>query len=133
MPNDTRHTLARIPLRWMIRECFQANTGIIFDAHALKHEIGLDMGESGPTPKAPELPPHTAQQLAKREAVGVFGWVRDTVTTTYRRWWSGPSYKIHEGRTSKGEAQEELNDAVSLNDDQLDKWYWKAMQNMPCM
>ena len=28
--NGTRHTLARIPLRWMIRQCFLANTGIQF-------------------------------------------------------------------------------------------------------
>ena len=29
-------SLARIPLRWMIRECFRANTGIIFDACMLQ-------------------------------------------------------------------------------------------------
>lgn len=26
VPNDTPHSLARIPLRWMIRECFLAKT-----------------------------------------------------------------------------------------------------------
>ncbi|KAJ7080747.1 hypothetical protein B0H15DRAFT_996815, partial [Mycena belliarum] len=41
VPNDTRHSLARIPLRWMIRECFKADTGIIFDAQRLR-ELGLD-------------------------------------------------------------------------------------------
>ncbi|KAJ6585672.1 hypothetical protein B0H19DRAFT_1110417 [Mycena capillaripes] len=39
--NDTRNSLARIPLRWMIRETFKANTGIMFDAQRLQ-ELGLD-------------------------------------------------------------------------------------------
>ncbi|KAI9511887.1 hypothetical protein F5148DRAFT_1167136 [Russula earlei] len=30
VPNGTRNSLARIPLRWMIRQCFLANTGIQF-------------------------------------------------------------------------------------------------------
>ena len=52
MPNDPDHSLARIPLRWMIRECFKAKTGIIFDAHMLKYETGLSIG-SGPAFEAP--------------------------------------------------------------------------------
>ncbi|KAF8169605.1 hypothetical protein K438DRAFT_1909489 [Mycena galopus ATCC 62051] len=40
--NETPHSLARIPLRWMIRECFKANTGIIFEAQRLQ-EFGLDL------------------------------------------------------------------------------------------
>ncbi|KJA17577.1 hypothetical protein HYPSUDRAFT_206046 [Hypholoma sublateritium FD-334 SS-4] len=39
--NDTAHALARIPLRWMVRECFKANTGIMFDTDGLRG-IGLD-------------------------------------------------------------------------------------------
>ncbi|KAI0368947.1 hypothetical protein BV20DRAFT_947314 [Pilatotrama ljubarskyi] len=39
--NDVPHTLARIPLRWMIRECFKTNTGIRFHAELLKR-IGLN-------------------------------------------------------------------------------------------
>lgn len=41
VPNETPHTLARIPLRWMVRQCFLSNTGIRFHASALK-KIGLD-------------------------------------------------------------------------------------------
>ncbi|KAI1797994.1 hypothetical protein LXA43DRAFT_1176453 [Ganoderma leucocontextum] len=40
-PNRTPHHLGRIPLRWMVRECFWANTGIQFDAEQLR-DIGLD-------------------------------------------------------------------------------------------
>jgi len=39
--NKTRHSLARIALRWMVRECFKTNTGIMFKSDALR-EIGLD-------------------------------------------------------------------------------------------
>lgn len=34
--NWKQHSLARIPLRWMIRECFKMKTGIQFDAELLK-------------------------------------------------------------------------------------------------
>ena len=40
--NGTPHSLARIPLRWMIRECFRMETGIIFDGRLLYEELGLD-------------------------------------------------------------------------------------------
>lgn len=40
--NEVRHKLAQIPLRWMIRQCFLCNTGIIFDTHRLAME-GLDV------------------------------------------------------------------------------------------
>lgn len=39
--DGTPHALARIPLRWMIRECFKCNTGIRFHAELLKR-TGLD-------------------------------------------------------------------------------------------
>ncbi|KAH7913511.1 hypothetical protein BJ138DRAFT_1002147 [Hygrophoropsis aurantiaca] len=41
VPNGTRHSLARIPLRWMIRQCFMANTGILF-YHDMFERIGMD-------------------------------------------------------------------------------------------
>ena len=41
--NRTLYNLARIPLRWMIRECFKCNTGIIFNSEYLKNEIGLSL------------------------------------------------------------------------------------------
>ncbi|KAJ7863347.1 hypothetical protein B0H14DRAFT_2280318, partial [Mycena olivaceomarginata] len=55
--NDTRYSLARIPLWWMIRECFKADTGIIFDAQRLQ-ELGLDPATLHPfvMPHPPSLP-----------------------------------------------------------------------------
>ncbi|KAM5539952.1 hypothetical protein V8D89_006455 [Ganoderma adspersum] len=64
-----KYSLARIPLRWMIREVFRTNTGIRFHAELLK-DIGLDPAslwphakpacEFGPgLPHAPQIPPLT--------------------------------------------------------------------------
>ncbi|GJJ14135.1 hypothetical protein Clacol_008393 [Clathrus columnatus] len=49
--NDSRHNLARIPLRWMIRQCFLTNSGVRFHSELLK-TIGLD-----PTSLYPEVKP----------------------------------------------------------------------------
>jgi hypothetical protein len=39
--NEVRNNLARISLRWMIRECFKLQTGILFHRDAFKI-VGLD-------------------------------------------------------------------------------------------
>ena len=39
--NNTRNSLARIPLRWMIRECFKTEVGILFNREMFK-QIGMD-------------------------------------------------------------------------------------------
>lgn len=54
MANSVRHNLARIPLRWMIRQCFLTNTGIRFHADLLR-TVGLDPGSLYPIVK--ERPP----------------------------------------------------------------------------
>ena len=64
--NDCRHMLSRIPLRWMIRQCFECNTGILFDTASLA-EQGLDIRSLWPTyqPQAyPSLgpPPSLVEQ-----------------------------------------------------------------------
>ncbi|THU78820.1 hypothetical protein K435DRAFT_811222, partial [Dendrothele bispora CBS 962.96] len=52
--DQSKDDLANISLRWMIRECFKANTGIIFDSEELK-AFGLD-----PTGLYPEVKPRPA-------------------------------------------------------------------------
>ncbi|KAI6161304.1 hypothetical protein EDD17DRAFT_1759355 [Pisolithus thermaeus] len=51
--NGTRNSLARIPLRWMIREIFKANVGILF-YRSMFEQIGMDpstlLSASGPRP-----------------------------------------------------------------------------------
>ncbi|KAI0673866.1 hypothetical protein C8Q78DRAFT_1076827 [Trametes maxima] len=51
VPDETTHALSRIPLRWMIRECFRTRTGIRFHGELLK-EIGLDPASVWPVPPA---------------------------------------------------------------------------------
>lgn len=45
--NTERYSLARIPLRWMIRECFRCKTGIIFNGDALHRELGISLTKDG--------------------------------------------------------------------------------------
>ncbi|CAG8979226.1 hypothetical protein HYALB_00011283 [Hymenoscyphus albidus] len=53
--NEERHMLSRIPLRWMIRQCFECNTGIIFCTAALA-EAGIDVPDVWPIYKKPSKP-----------------------------------------------------------------------------
>ncbi|EPQ62323.1 BgtA-20863 [Blumeria graminis f. sp. tritici] len=53
--NWERHVLARIPLRWMIRQCFECNTGILFKTSSLA-ETGIDIHSVWPVYKAQERP-----------------------------------------------------------------------------
>lgn len=53
--NDCRHMLSRIPLRWMIRQCFECNTGILFDTARLA-EYGMDVHTLWPVYKPPSKP-----------------------------------------------------------------------------
>jgi hypothetical protein len=109
--NATRHALARISLRWMIRECFKTNTGIMFDADKL-HELGFDPGSLFPVvvKRPPPLP--------------VDG-------RTIRR-------KVDDREASPGttdiisEEHEELEDLLSPIYDQLTiKKYWWLLEILP--
>jgi hypothetical protein len=59
--NDTPHALSRISLRWMIRQCFATDTGIMFHGDHLKM-IGLDPASLFPVVK-PRPPPVTLEKL----------------------------------------------------------------------
>ncbi|KAF9644019.1 hypothetical protein BDM02DRAFT_3122619 [Thelephora ganbajun] len=141
VPNGERHSLARIPLRWMIRECFKVNTGIIFDTHMLKHEVGLDIDS---ILEAPQPLPSATLHLARHKPEGSF--LRDIqVATTpalgspVRRIWDMLSRAVFSQDTrpleefaSKGESQEELHDALSPIYDQLKEHTgWKVVDWIP--
>ncbi|KAF8883579.1 hypothetical protein BD779DRAFT_829377 [Infundibulicybe gibba] len=57
VPNSTTTNLARIPLRWMIRECFKTHSGILFNTEGLRN-VGLSPGDLFPKirPRPPALP-----------------------------------------------------------------------------
>lgn len=53
--NDTRHMLSRIPLRWMLRQCFECDTGILFSTSRLA-EYGIDVQNLWPKYQKPARP-----------------------------------------------------------------------------
>ena len=53
--NECRHMLSRIPLRWMLRQCFECNTGILFDTASLAKQ-GLDIHSLWPACQPPAYP-----------------------------------------------------------------------------
>ncbi|PIL31232.1 hypothetical protein GSI_05930 [Ganoderma sinense ZZ0214-1] len=64
--DNVENSLARISLRWMIREVFRTNTGIHFSSKLLK-SIGLDPASLWPEAKVADEPPpenpHTSKTL----------------------------------------------------------------------
>jgi len=154
VPNHTRHSLARIPLRWMIRECFRCQTGIIFDAKMLRDEAGMDIDlenlrileqpqRLSPDPSNPKhriptiLPtlkdmpfvgnvPLTVAKLPFDIAKGLVSAFFSPITSLITPSDSGAKlaqdYEIQLATREpfKGEAMEELLDAVSPSYDQLE-------------
>lgn len=55
--NEVRNSLARISLRWMVRECFKIGTGILFDRKMFKY-IGMDPESVWPEVKTRPPPVH---------------------------------------------------------------------------
>ncbi|KAG5638610.1 hypothetical protein H0H81_011500 [Sphagnurus paluster] len=115
--NGTPHSLARISLRWMVRECFKADTGITFMADGLR-SIGLEPASLYPVvlDRPPALraeerliqripsPAEAARQLAASAALVL-----------------------------KTEEEHELLDALSPIYDQLKIkwWFWWILELLP--
>ncbi|KAH8987362.1 hypothetical protein EDB86DRAFT_2808911 [Lactarius hatsudake] len=124
VPNGTRNSLARIPLRWMIRECFRANTGIQFYRESFK-EIGLDPETLiNPNklfaPRPPALTP-SAAQVAQVQTSAHFAEPTDGTLVTDQVQASPTA-----ATTFQTEEIEELADALSPTYDQLKlskKWW----------
>ena len=75
--NETRHMLSRIPLRWMIRQCFECDTGILFDSANLA-EQGLDIHSLWPVyqpqPRPTCGPPPTLVDKYERKILPPLRW-----------------------------------------------------------
>lgn len=116
VPNGTRHSLARIPLRWMIRECFRCNTGIQFHRELFKY-IGMDPDHLYPfvRPRPPQItaasyPPISGEQVD--QTVEPFGESGDWGTLT--------------------EEEEDVRDALCPIYDQLElAWGWWILEILP--
>ncbi|KAJ3488319.1 hypothetical protein NLI96_g2922 [Meripilus lineatus] len=78
--NEIRHNLARIPLRWMIRQCFIMNTGIKFHAPLLR-TVGLEPNLLWPQ-VIPRPAPITFASLNSDEQHTVLRHVREATAGT---------------------------------------------------
>ncbi|KAF9651414.1 hypothetical protein BDM02DRAFT_3091324 [Thelephora ganbajun] len=134
--NGERHSLARITLRWMIRECFKTDTGIIFDAHMLRHEVGLDIDS---ILKAPQPLFPSTLHLRRPTGAELEGFSLRHIPTVIVHWLVSPfrwiwvslsQLRVQDSSQflrsleqrrpiSKGEPLEELNDALSPIVDQI--------------
>lgn len=120
VPNGARNSLARIPLRWMIRECFIVNTGIQFHREAFK-EIGLDPSTLYPfvVPRPPPLVATESVVAKLRESIHAAEATDGTLTDEVQ---ASPNAAC----SFKTEESEELGDAVCRLYDQLklSKSWW---------
>ena len=133
--NNTPHTLARISLRWMVRECFKTQTGIMFESDRLR-EIGLDPASLYPhVRRRPDPLPVEDRRLRSRNddvkqrvslanpapSVGAAAGTSTGVTTA-----AAPPTK------AMTEEEHELHDALSPLYDQLElAWSWWILELFP--
>lgn len=113
--NGTKPNLANIPFRWMIRECFKTDTGIIFAADNLLKDIGLD-----PSSLYPIVKPRPEALSLREDSI-----VRTTESTSKLK-----DQKISETAT---EEEHDLVDALAPIYDMLAiKWYmWNPLELIP--
>ncbi|KAG6330688.1 hypothetical protein ID866_8400, partial [Astraeus odoratus] len=105
--NGVRYSLARIPLRWMIRECFKTNSGILFHGSKLR-KVGLDPAT---------LYPHV---LARPPAISPSKSIID----------GGPNTECT--APFENEELEDCYDAFCRINDQLDiRPYWWILEYLP--
>ena len=113
--NETRNSLARISLRWMIQECFRTNTGIQFRPDALV-ALGLDLGTRH----------HARENLSQQPLVtGDMGAPRGPSTVN-------DSTMPAEASAFTTKEEEERADALSPMHDELDKVKaWWILECLP--
>ena len=120
--------MARIPLRWMIRQCFLAKTGIQFYRTTFKH-IGLNPTTIFPfvTTRPPALETSASCVAEARASTYCPDPLRATVNDQAQ---ASPIAAC----TFKSEEHEELLDALSPIDDQLEKLKaWWILEFLPLL
>lgn len=105
--NDTRHSLPRITLRWMIRQIFLANIGIRFHSSLFTSTLSMDWKSL-----YPKVQPRPALPKAYNSSVAYSSSSSPHTTTT-----PGPSQGAEGAFVS--EELEDLYDAQCLSNDQL--------------
>lgn len=136
VPNDERHKLAQIPLRWMIRQAFECDTGIIFKTKVLA-EFGLDVHTLWPRYERLHVPTHGPppsflekydKQLPDRS-------VRRDKLVAIDKWKDGEDFyhlKGHADEDWTPEQVEDFYDVMSpLNDQLVQAPNWWVLEFMP--
>ena len=129
--NKTRHSLARISLRWMIRECFKTNTGIMFDTDSL-FKVGLDPSSlyQSVAPRPPPLP-IGSNRIRKPPAIPIPINIPALVAKKKKH---SDLLAESEKPFMETEEEEELKDAMSPDSDQLkvpSAWPWWILEVLP--
>ncbi|KAG5638609.1 hypothetical protein H0H81_011499 [Sphagnurus paluster] len=114
--NGTPHSLARIPLRWMVRECFKAKTGIMFMADGLR---GIGLEPASLFPVVLDRPPALQAGEARIQRI--------PSPAEAARQLGSPALVL------KTEEEHELLDALSPIYDQLKIkwWFWWILEVLP--
>ncbi|KAF7293898.1 DUF2235 domain-containing protein [Mycena chlorophos] len=138
--NETTTNLARIPLRWMIRECFRANSGIMFDCAGLR-AVGLDPDTLYPfvKPRPPPLEVPRGSELrvldvrtAERASSGAKGDDVDADADTDADAGTEESEQPAAAHPYKTEEEHDLLDTLSPVYDQLSlAWFWWVLEILP--
>lgn len=136
VPNDERHKLAQIPLRWMIRQAFECNTGIIFKTKVLA-EYGLDVHTLWPKYESLSAPSHGPPPsfLEKYDKALPPRSVRRGKLVPIDRREKGEDFyhlKSHADEDWTPEQVEDFYDALSpLNDQLIDAPNWWLLEFLP--
>ena len=136
VPNDERHKLAQIPLRWMIRQAFECNTGIIFKTRVLT-EYGLDVHTLWPKYERLSAPAHgpPPSVLEKYEQCLPPRSVRGAKLVPIDKHQGGEHFYHLKSRTDEDwtpEQVEDFYDAMSpLNDQLIQAPSWWILELLP--
>ena len=118
--NNSRRNLARIPLRWMIRQCFLTNTGILFHGKLLQ-DLGIDLSTLHPGVKRPPALPYPPTPASTTEMPGTTKTLvnpRDSNLSTFK----GDRISVDASSSPTGiisEEDEDLKDSLCRTYDQL--------------
>ncbi|KAJ6541648.1 hypothetical protein B0H19DRAFT_959195 [Mycena capillaripes] len=112
LPNGARNSLARIPLRWMIRQCFLLETGILFHADMLRL-VGMDPDTLYPRVLA--RPPPLLKSPQESQSTGAMKTAGSVAECDF-----------------KSEEEEDLVDALSpINDELKRRKIWWILEILP--
>ncbi|KAK7034622.1 hypothetical protein VNI00_012263 [Paramarasmius palmivorus] len=139
--NEVKPNLARIPLRWMIRECFAANSGIMFHTKGLE-DLGMDVDclypivQPRPAERTVDPCDHCVRVDPPKPALSVFSRMFSWIFRG-NGYDQVPNGKHHHADSDMADLEEEdleLGDALSPAYDQLDiSWFWWILEYLPLL